>query len=319
MESAIAYLHKKRARFVICKGKRPIEKGWPNRRPSVESVCNYENAGLDLGLVPFSIGTTVLDVDHGNATELATAAPPLTSLKTPGGDHLVYQDNEPRGNVKFDYCGCQGDIRGAKGYVRLYEGGAEKLADALHNTEEGTAPFPVECLPKTSTNKAPHENIGTVLPFKTKFSDVPLEQVQEDRHIALFNVIRYWAYFENKGDNLKDWIYRVDSFAQSQNQRLPTPEKRQKVFTDLSKSIAEWTWAGKGAIDHTTVAQTRRGKKLGRIRREANQERDSAILNDSETGDSLRELSKKYGLSTHAIQNILKRECVKKLAGVPRA
>ena len=143
MDSAIAYLHKRRARFVICKGKRPVEKGWPNRRPSLESVCNTENLGLDLGIVPFSIGTSVLDVDYGNATELATAAPPLTSLKTPGGDHLVYQDNEPRGNVKFDYCGCARAIfevpRVMCGFMKE---GRKSWRMHLHNTEEGTAPFP---------------------------------------------------------------------------------------------------------------------------------------------------------------------------------
>ena len=122
-----------------CAGERkPL---WPRWQPGIDVVLRH---GRDLGLMPWSLGTSALDVDYGDVGELVVATAPLTTLDSPRGHHCYFQDDRPRRNATWAAHGCGGEVRSAKGFLRLYEGGAERLAHALAVTKDGTAPFPAD-------------------------------------------------------------------------------------------------------------------------------------------------------------------------------
>ena len=70
---AVAYLHDRGAHFVLCHGKRAIWWRWQRRRPSLGLVLKH---GREIGLIPYSVGASALDIDYGDIGELIEAKPP---------------------------------------------------------------------------------------------------------------------------------------------------------------------------------------------------------------------------------------------------
>ncbi|MDE0212436.1 MAG: hypothetical protein OXJ64_21460 [Boseongicola sp.] len=150
---AVAYLYDRGAHFVLCRGKEAFQRGWQRRRPSLESVLKH---GPEIGLIPYSVGTSALDIDYGDFGKLIEAKPPLVTVPSPrGGAHAYYQDDTPRRNREWQAFGCRGDIRSAHGNLRLYESGAERLASALRLTPPGSEPFPADLFEAMGV-EAPH-------------------------------------------------------------------------------------------------------------------------------------------------------------------
>ena len=85
-----------------------------------------------MGVVPHSLGLTVMDVDAGPALLLANLAPPALVIpsRTAGHGHLWFPDAYPRANSRWDYRGAfvaTGEIRSAAGFVVLWPGAAEAI------------------------------------------------------------------------------------------------------------------------------------------------------------------------------------------------
>ena len=121
--------------FVLClEDKRPVWRSWQKLRPGLDVVLAHEGP---LGLQPWSISTSALDVDAGDPGELMQAWPPMAILdsRRSDGKHLYYADTEGRGNGHFEVYGCAGEIRSARGYLILWHDGAGHLADALHDPD----------------------------------------------------------------------------------------------------------------------------------------------------------------------------------------
>ena len=119
--------------FVLClEDKRPVWRSWQKLRPGLAVVLAHDGP---LGLQPWSVSTTALDVDAGDPGELIEAWPPMAVLdsRRPAGKHLYYTDTEGRRNAHFEAYNCAGEIRSAKGYLILWHDGAGRLADALHD------------------------------------------------------------------------------------------------------------------------------------------------------------------------------------------
>ena len=93
---ALAYLQDRGAHFVLLADKKPLWKGYLKRRPALETVLHSP----ELGIVPWSLGNTVLDVDRGEPVQLCLFHPPLVVLASGQADHchLYYRDTEPRRN-----------------------------------------------------------------------------------------------------------------------------------------------------------------------------------------------------------------------------
>ena len=88
--------------FVLClEDKRPVWRSWQKLRPGLDVVLAHEGP---LGLKPWSISTSALDVDAGDPGELMQAWPPMAILdsRRSDGKHLYYADTEGRGNGHFE-------------------------------------------------------------------------------------------------------------------------------------------------------------------------------------------------------------------------
>ena len=226
-------------------------------------------------------------------------------------------DCTPRGNERWQAFGCRGEVRSARGYLRLYEGGAERLASALRITPSGTAPFPTDLFeaagveaPRTLPVEAPR-----IFQVKTP-DDLPdlATVLPGGRNNALFEHVRFWAYPQDKGKNLDAWADRVQRIALQCNERFPVPLAAGEVGK-LAWSVASWTWAGGGPMDHSPAAQRRRGLRSGRVRRAATRERDKAMAAMRDDGASWRKIGSAFGVCHMTAKNSVERaRCITNLS-----
>lgn len=105
--------------FVLClEDKRPVWRSWQKLRPGLDVVMAHPGP---LGLKPWSISTSALDVDTGDPGELMQAWPPMAVLNSrrSDGKHLYYSDTESRAKWHFDHSSAAQRRRGVKsGKVR---------------------------------------------------------------------------------------------------------------------------------------------------------------------------------------------------------
>ena len=311
---AISELHDAGAHFVLLEDKRPIWHAWQRRRPPAEVAQAHPGR---LGLVPASIGTSALDVDHGDPRELLAHHPAWAVLPSwrPGGRHLYFRDGTPRRNSKWERYGCDGEIRSGSGYLVLWHDGAERLAEEIRAPHDGGR-FPADLFEaagvKLSTHHAPRKKGTAITPPRAVVLPM-LEVVQEGgRNEALFDTVRHWAYTQDRGDSLEKWADGVHAYAATQNQRFPKPMTLDDGDRDevrfIAWNVASWTWSGGGAFDHSTEAQRYRQGLQAQSRRQKNADRDRAILQDHIDGLSQCAIANRYGLARSTVQDIIKRD-----------
>ena len=267
--------------------------------------------------MPASIGTSALDIDEGDPRELLAHHPAwaVIASRRPGGCHAYYRDDRPRNNSKWSRYGCTGEIRSGRGYLVLWRDGAERLAEEIEAGGDGGR-FPADLFEAAGvelpTHHAPRTKGPPVIPPRAVVLPM-LEVIQEgDRNRALFDTVRFWAYAQDRGDDLDSWHARILEYATAQNQRFPDPlhvdEHGRDEVRRIAWNVASWTWSGGGPFDHSPPAQSRRGVASGRARRREKADRDRAILADHLAGLSLRAIAKRYGLSHTAVRKVLLRD-----------
>ena len=294
--------------------KRPVWSKWQSRKPTLDVVAAHDGR---IGLIPYSIGTTALDLDHGEADTM-----PMPWLRNrsarPGGYHLFYGDNQARGNQGWKLGDCSGEVRGARGYLILHNGGAHRVARAIQSGPQlSLFPFPAELI------KA-HEAELIVPTVRQLHAVEPhgkaslrLEGVHKGaRGESLFLCVRLWAYKQRRGADLGAWCARVRDFTLHSNTRFPHPLiAREAVAT--AYSVSTWVWSafneiipskGKGPLDHSSTAQSWRGVWSGRARRRETQARDRAIVEAVERGESMRAVAGDHGITARAVHRIVWRE-----------
>ena len=138
---------------------------------------------------------------------------------------------------------------------------------------------------------------------------LPMLEVQREpgRNSALFDVVRWWAYGQDRGADLDRWYETVTAYAETNNGRFPDPLEAPEV-RKLAYNVGSWTWSGHGAVDHSPAAQRRRGVKSGKVRRAAVAERDRAIVQDRAAGMTQRAIAARHGLSHRAVNHVLRRD-----------
>ena len=316
---ALTYLHDRGAHFVLCRDKRPLS-GFPWRAHTPDLDCVLAHRG-NVGLIPFSVGTSALDVDKGEPTQLSLFHPPLVILRSqrPGGEHFYYRDDTPRGNQHWSAYGCEGEVRSAKGYLILYRDAPVLLAHALAN-DKAECLFPAGLLDYVEPVDV--DRLGEVLlddldapgsdQLRLLTPGAPiLERVQKGRrNIALFDAVRFWAYRVARSyTSYDDWLRAVEIRTLAENRRFPEPLTERHALT-TGYSIAVWTWTtyrsgyGRG----WTMEQRRRGgeNKARRVRYD-NRERDVRIIHLWEAGQSVRQVSATVGLSKSAVHDVVRR------------
>ena len=261
--------------------KRPVWRSWQKLRPGLDVVLAHNGP---LGLQPWSISTTALDVDAGDPGELVQAWPPMAVLNSrrAGGRHLYYSDTAGRGNAHFEAYGCAGEIRSAKGYLILWHDGAARLADALHDPIARARRWPRDLFELAGVGAVTLPAAVKKPTYRYKPSDqsrqtwaaaaaaLELETIKQGlRNVKLFDSVRFWAYSVPRGQDLEAWTRRVRVHALEQNRRFPEPLDESEV-KQTAYSISTWCWSGGGArwhFDHSPTTQARRGVKSGKVRR----------------------------------------------------
>ena len=331
LSQAIKSLHDRGARFVLCWGgdgpkpkpKAPITPHWQKIKPPVSRVlAHYPNRPL--GIVPWSVQTTALDKDFGDASQLIAERPPLAELlsQRPGGLHLYYRDSEGRVNGKWKANGCSGEVRGARGYVVLWDD-PWKLVSALENPPPGAVSFPADLFeaigrplktaevfdPTFSKNPKNRPDPNCPLPLNLELEGI----YPGGRHSALFDAVRAWAYRQELDRDLDKWQSLVKAYAENQNKRFPVPYGAYPgdggEVKRMADSVAGWCWSGGGPIDHSPPAQRRRGAKSGRVRRLKVRDLDAAAVQAVVVeGRSMRATAREQGRSLTAIHHVIQRD-----------
>ena len=299
---SLSTLYDSGAHMVLCSGKQPLYRGWQKHRPDFDVIESHTG---DLGLIPYSVGLSALDVDEGDILPLVERYPAAARVNTPRGHHLYYADDRPRGNSNWAAYGCSGQVRSQKGFLRLYGDAIDTLADTI--LTENNPAFPVDLLsPKRGGG-------GTfAIPSASEgggYSSFPrgLEECLEGkRHPALWDTVRFWSYRAEKGKDPDEWATHVLGYALEANNKFPDPLPEDEVFR-LARSVSSYCWIQKGLHDLSATVQRRRQGRQAAKRRARNADRDTNIRADCRAGTSLHGLSRRYGISRTAIRNILKR------------
>ena len=324
-EEAIPYLHRRGAHFVLClQNKRPITKRWQKIRPPLPNVLRHLSTDLPVGLVPSSVSTSALDIDHGDPARLIEAYPPLAELmsRRKGGLHLYYWDSESRRNRKWSAFECGGEVRSGRGYLILWDSRAtSKLVAGLRTPPADAVPFPADLFEAAGVELDPvalHDSTFTRNPLRRPVpgrpTDLSLERCYPGgRHLALFDCVRVFSYAEPLGKDFNAWSERVLAFALEQNQRFPVPFPAhpgddQAAVKRLAADVAGWVWSGGGPIDHSPQAQRRRGVKSGRVRRLKVKDRSLEMVNYYLAGNSLRAVAERFKLSYFAARHVICRD-----------
>ena len=255
-----------------------------------------------LGIIPWSLHSTALDVDQGDPSALFDNYFPWADIPSRRGRHAYFDDSEPRRNGKWEAYGCRGDIRGGRGFLVLHADGPERLADALASRKEGAHRLPLDLFelvgyepvlrepkPKTSIARQPAV-VASPITLNLELTR------QGHRNIALFDVVRMWAYMQVKPRSISAWSERVGQYATEQNRRFPAPLRPDEV-RELAWNIASWTWSGGGPLDHGYEAQSRRGKASAAVRRFKAYDRDVAIMARLAAGDRQIDVARAFGVS----------------------
>ena len=279
---ALQAIHHAGGHFILClEDKRPVWRSWQKLRPGLDVVMAHDGP---LGLRPWSVSTTALDVDTGDPSILIEDWPPMAILSSrrAAGKHLYYSDTTGRGNAHFEGYGCAGEIRSARGYLILWHDGAGRLADALHDPVARARGWPRDLFELAGVGAVTLPAAVKTPAYRYKPSGqsrrtwaaaaeaLELEAVHQGRrNLQLFDAVRFWAYSIPRGDDLDAWTRRVRVYALEQNRRFPEPLDAPEV-KQTAYSISTWCWSGGGSrwhFDHSRGAQRRRGLKLGRMRR----------------------------------------------------
>ena len=147
--------------LIALQGKRPIDRGWQHVPWNGE-----QRRGQDgIGIIPWSLGCVVVDVDDpaGEQAAIDALGEPLARQDTPsGGVHLIYRANKSLPNRKWTH----GDIRGGRGYVKVYDRAAWRAVAALRYdaTAPDLAALPVarRSLAKAATTEIPASVLARV-------------------------------------------------------------------------------------------------------------------------------------------------------------
>ena len=307
---ALAYLHDRGAHFVLLADKKPLWRGYLKRRPALETVLHSP----ELGIIPWSVQNTALDVDRGEPVQLCLFHPPLVVLASGKVErcHLYYRDTEPRRNGNWDAFGCGGQVRGSNGFLRLWDSQSSvKLLYALvHNADPCLFPADLFLAPPARNYRRPADP-GEPYTRRLPLPNIDLGKVGAgNRNNSLFDVARFWAYAAGKPGSMHEWHERVRVYAQTRNVDFQRPLAVREV-DKLALSVSTWVWSGGGPTQHRTWMPDQRrrgGVTWGRMRRYDTRTRDEAIIRAVEAGVSIHAVARDFGLHRSTLQYVLKRD-----------
>ena len=291
--------------------KTPARTGYHLRRsPSVAAVLSWQGKGGNLGVLPSSLNSVVLDIDHGDPAPLLEACLWLpeyvTDYKTRRGAHLWLGRDRAVSSPKWEGYGASGDVLDGRRYAVLHGAADDELGEAFAGRPRRTLrrqdPFKGLQLDLFKSLLSPRPPQGDGPP-----SGTPLQAVGEHkgRNVTLRDHTRRAA--RPVVDVAATWQEALDftrQVAHDANDRFPVPLAAAEVEA-VALSCARYLWRNKGfAAPHN---QARRGRKSGRVRLDATRDRDANIRRDYAQGLAKTEIAARHGVSEGAVRNVLKR------------
>ena len=315
---AIEALHDRGAHFVLLDGKAPAGTDWAKwtegPRPPVDAVVGYAEAvGRDaLGLVPWSLGLSGLDLDFGRPADLEREFPALASYPSARGRHVYYLDLEPRPGWPWKCSACGGHVRSAGAYLKLHGDGLLVLAEALAEqpalfelTQPGLFGFPLRC-PEHEAELRRRRLAGP----ERSARPVPLPDLSRvrkgRRNVSVFNHLRQWTYRRPRVGTHASFHEAVRLRAFELNARLPRPLPAAEIRA-TARSVSGWVWTRPEYRNWDRALQRDRGRRSGEARRAASVERDAAILALRARGLSYRAIGAELGLPKSTIYDAVSR------------
>ena len=260
-KESIGVIHNSGGHLVLCRpDKTPVWAGWQRQRPTLDISIQHDGP---LGLIPYSLGATALDVDQGPWRQLPRSWVNYGTRRK-GGRHLYYADDQARGNSNWEAEDCAGQVRGAKGYAILWKDGAERLAAGIAGARQlSLFPFPVELIQASEPGRLIQFPERPLNPARSLHLESVLRGARND---SLFDVVRLRAYrelaeYRTEGGTLAGWLGRVYSYADDSNRRFPDPLERSDVRS-ISYSVGTWVWSR--YFDHSSEKQKERGNEKRR-------------------------------------------------------
>ena len=126
--TATETLYRRGAHFVLTGAlndpKRPLWRKWQSPRygrPTLDVVTAHLALGRPLGLIPWSLRETVIDIDAGDPDAWVHDNPPRLAVpsRRPAGRHCYYDDDRPQPRRTFALGGLAGEYIGARAFVVL--------------------------------------------------------------------------------------------------------------------------------------------------------------------------------------------------------
>lgn len=315
---AISALRQRGAHLVLVRpsSKVPAWRGYQSRNPGIETIDRHRDAGGLVGIIPWSIGCTALDVDAGNPQSvIAQIGDPRAALDSMNreGAHLYYDDTAPRRNVKFQIAGCAGDVRSGNGFLVLLGDQAIRLYDAI--TADGRYELQADLVDLVQERNRTTKS-GLILPDVG--AEIDWSAVRHGyRNHSLFHAGRKLIYPMRPGDDLDAWIVQCNETLAELNRQIADPLDRREVAR-IAGSIAGWTFNRFGHVDHglqivadySALAQRRRAIKRwhGNARKTtlaAIVERNGYISDLCEAGLSQRAIAGIVGLSAMGVNRVI--------------
>ena len=241
------------AHFFRCKQSKapavPRKTSWQDagNRLTVKQVVERIDKGYLMGLIPWSVGCAVVDVDGGQADNGHELPEPVASYQTPsGGQHVYYALSEPIAQYPWKHDQGHGDTRCSDGYVCVWDppalfgmnGGDVMSADSFH------AAFPR----KADETKPPRER--TIADLEDMLTGISADCTYHE----WFEVLCSVKAFAREG------ISEVELQAAAQRWSQSAPGRYdEKVFATTWESIDQT-----GGIGPGTLVQRAKGGHGGR-------------------------------------------------------
>ena len=316
--AAIEGLYHAGAHLVLTDGKKPCWKGYMTRPATPPVILRHldQGPGNRVAVRPWSLESTVFDVDQGNPYDLVQVLGEprcrLDSKRRPDA-HVYHDDTQPRRNGSFSLAGCQGDIRGDRGIVVIYPGQAGRLLDAL--SRAGEYPIQTSLLDDIPPPRIRRPDTAQRVTLPADVSEKDLRTCPEgQRHKMLFHVGRRTIYPLNIPDSLDEWIRQCQTIIGGLNRLVPVPLDRWET-DKIGFSIAGWTFdrfehLEGGGYDHSPIAQFRRGlvRQYGEAtaaRQAQVRERNGKICDLYSIGWTMTRIGETVGLGRKTVSGIL--------------
>ena len=314
------------AHFTLCDSddpKRPIERQWQKNRPSSAKVINHVRDGGNIGIIPSSVTSAVLDVDEGDPARLREEYPPYCAYpsRTAGHFHLWYQSRQSVQLYLWAYQGCAGQVIHSTRQISfptpdhielVYQGMRTIPHSGLYLPDESIISPPTPPYVVDDAVEGYEGDGDTASNLIDKKHTRRLEEAAiGERNQALFDALRFWAYKQPRPKDARLWEWQCIEQALEFREYLPSlqdfPEREAR---DTAKSVARF------CLEHPQTAssvdserQQKRGFLSGKRRRQRTHNRDTEIViwRDSH-GKSWGEIGQLMGMTRMGAQKAYARK-----------